>query len=290
MLIKEASIKWNISERRIRKLIEEGRIEGATKISNIWNIPDDVAKPIDRRVKREKKVIPQIDEACFNEVDNKLIELFRNRKINANTMNNLKEIIDLELIYNSNGLKGNTLSLQETQIVLNGTTVGGKTINEHLETINHRKAISFMDKLVVEENPITEAHIKELNHLMLDGIDSQSGTYRTDKENQVPEQMEKMIYNYVDLKQYHPIIKAAYLHSEISRIKPFKDGNERCARLLMNLSLMNSGFAPIVIKKENKFDYYKAVVKATNNNYEEFIKLIIKEESTMLDRYLKIVK
>ena len=53
MLIKEASIKWNISERRIRKLIEEGRIEGATKISNIWNIPDDVAKPIDRRVKRE---------------------------------------------------------------------------------------------------------------------------------------------------------------------------------------------------------------------------------------------
>lgn len=290
MLIKEASSKWSISERRIRKLIEEGRIEGATKISNIWNIPDDAAKPIDRRVKREEKVLPDIDDKYFKEVDNKLIELFKNRKLNPNTMNNLKEIIDLEIIYNSNGLKGNTLSLQETQIVLNGTTVGGKTINEHLETINHKKAISFMDKLVVEENPITEAHIKELNHLMLEGIDTESGSYRIDNSSKVPEQMEKMIYNYIDLKKYHPIIKAAYLHSEISRIKPFKDGNERCARLLMNLSLMNSGFAPIVIKKENKFDYYRAVVKATNNNYEDFIKLIIKEESAMLDRYLKIVK
>lgn len=290
MLIKEASSKWNISERRIRKLIEEGRIEGATKISNIWNIPDDAAKPLDRRVKRPEQIIPQIDDKYFKEVDNKLIELFRSRNINPNTMNNLKEIIDLELIYNSNGLKGNTLSLQETQIVLNGTTVGGKTINEHLETINHRKAISFMDKLVVEKNPITESHIKELNHLMLEGIDETSGVYRTDEKSKVPEEMEKMIYNYVDLEKYHPIIKAAYLHSEITRIKPFKDGNERCARLLMNLSLMNSGFAPIVIKKENKFDYYRAVVKATNNNYEDFIKLIIREESSMLDRYLKIVK
>lgn len=290
MLIKEASSKWNISERRIRKLIEEGRIEGASKISNIWNIPDDAAKPLDRRVKRAEQIIPQIDDKYFREVDNKLIELFRSRNINPNTMNNLKEIIDLELIYNSNGLKGNTLSLQETQIVLNGTTVGGKTINEHLETINHRKAISFMDKLVVEKNPITESHIKELNHLMLEGIDETSGVYRTDEESKVPEEMEKMIYNYVDLEKYHPIIKAAYLHSEITRIKPFKDGNERCARLLMNLSLMNSGFAPIVIKKENKYDYYRAVVKATNNNYEDFIKLIIQEESSMLDRYLKIVK
>lgn len=290
MLIKEASSKWNISERRIRKLIEEGRIEGASKISNIWNIPDDAAKPLDRRVKRAEQIIPQIDDKYFREVDNKLIELFRSRNINPNTMNNLKEIIDLELIYNSNGLKGNTLSLQETQIVLNGTTVGGKTINEHLETINHRKAISFMDKLVVEKNPITESHIKELNHLMLEGIDETSGVYRTDEESKVPEEMEKMIYNYVDLEKYHPIIKAAYLHSEITRIKPFKDGNERCARLLMNLALMNSGFAPIVIKKENKYDYYRAVVKATNNNYEDFIKLIIQEESSMLDRYLKIVK
>ena len=179
MLIKEASAKWNISERRIRKLIEEGRIKGATKISNIWNIPDDSAKPIDRRVKREEQIIPQIDDKYFKEVDSKLIELFKSRNINPNTMNNLKEIIDLELIYNSNGLKGNTLSLQETQIVLNGSTVGGKTINEHLETINHRKAISFMDKLVVEKNPITESHIKELNHLMLEGIDETSGIYRT---------------------------------------------------------------------------------------------------------------
>lgn len=54
MLIKEASEKWNISERRIRQLIQDGRIEGARKMGTTWYIPDETDKPIDKRWKDEK--------------------------------------------------------------------------------------------------------------------------------------------------------------------------------------------------------------------------------------------
>ena len=50
MTTKEAVKKWNISERRIRQLLQDGRIEGALKNGNSWNIPIDAIKPVDKRV------------------------------------------------------------------------------------------------------------------------------------------------------------------------------------------------------------------------------------------------
>jgi DNA-binding transcriptional regulator LsrR (DeoR family) len=72
MLIKEASKKWNISERRIRKLIQDGRIEGAKKIGNIWQIPDDVKKPIDKRYKIDDIYTINLESNYFDRVDQKL--------------------------------------------------------------------------------------------------------------------------------------------------------------------------------------------------------------------------
>ena len=68
----------------------------------------------------------------------------------------------------------------------------------------------------------------------------------------VPELMEKLIINYEDWKKYHPIIRAALLHGELVKIHPFVDGNGRTSRLVMNLSLMNSGYLPVIVKKEKR--------------------------------------
>ena len=51
---KEASEKWGISERRIQKLCEENRIDGAIRFSRVWAIPKDAEKPVDARLKSEK--------------------------------------------------------------------------------------------------------------------------------------------------------------------------------------------------------------------------------------------
>ena len=134
MTTKDAVKKWNISERRIRQLLADGRNEGAVKVGNSWNIPVDALKPVDKRIVRsdENKFIINLEDNFFNEVDNLKKELDSKRPIPKETLKSLKESINLEWTYNSNGIEGNTLTLRETQVVLEGITVGGKSIKEHL--------------------------------------------------------------------------------------------------------------------------------------------------------------
>ena len=76
-------------------------------------------------------------------------------------------------------LKANTLTLMETRVVLEGVTVGGKTMREHLEVINHREAIKYMESLVAENKPLSERDIKDIHRLILKKIDNENaGAYR----------------------------------------------------------------------------------------------------------------
>ena len=158
MTTKDAVKKWNISERRIRQLLQDGRIEGAVKNGNSWNIPVDAVKPVDKRVIKAETIdfIIDLDESYFDDVDRLKKELDSKRPIPKETLRSLEESINLEWTYNSNGIEGNTLTLRETQVVLEGITVGGKSIKEHLEAINHEKAILYLNDLVKENNQITE--------------------------------------------------------------------------------------------------------------------------------------
>lgn len=53
--VAEAAEKWGISERRIQKLCEENRIDGAVKFGRSWAIPKNVQKPVDARFKTKKE-------------------------------------------------------------------------------------------------------------------------------------------------------------------------------------------------------------------------------------------
>ena len=305
MTTKQAVEKWNISERRVRQLLQDGRIEGAVKVGNSWNIPVDADKPADKRIIKadDNNFVINIDDDFFYEVDSLKIELDSKRPIPKETLKSLRDSINLEWTYNSNGIEGNTLTLRETQVVLEGITVGGKSIKEHLEAINHEKAILFLDDLVKDGEPITEWSIKNIHQLILKGIDNENaGRYR--KENvtikgaihippnylKLPELMEKLILTYNTWSEYHPIIQAALLHGELVKIHPFVDGNGRTARLIMNLDLMNNGYNPVIIKKEARLEYYEALDKAhTTGNYTDFVKLVTKLEVEMLKKYLELL-
>lgn len=132
MTTKETVQKWNISERRIRQLLQDGRIEGAVKNGNSWNIPSDAIKPVDKRFTKidNTDYIINLEDNYFEKVDNLKKELDSKRPIPKATLKSLEESINLEWTYNSNGIEGNTLTLRETQVVLEGITVGGKTIKE----------------------------------------------------------------------------------------------------------------------------------------------------------------
>lgn len=236
--IKEASELWNISERRIRQLIKDERIEGSIKIGTTWSIPKETAKPIDKRLKlEENNFIINIPENFFDEINKKKNMLDSKRPLPKETINSLKENYILNWTYNSNAIEGNTLTLKETKVVLEGITIGGKSMKEHLEAINHKDAIIFLEDIVKSKNSLSEMDIKDIHRLVLKEIDNDNaGRYRTSNviisgANHIPpdsvllnEKMEQLIIRYNKwYKEYHPIIVAALLHGEFVKIHPFID-------------------------------------------------------------------
>lgn len=202
---------------------------------------------------------------------------------------NLHEDLVLRWTYHSNAIEGNTLTLKETKVVLEGITVGGKLLREHFEAINHREAILFVEQLVQSGEALTAWQIRAIHQLVLKNIDDQhAGRYRSMNVRiagaehtppdafLVPELMDQLIAWHVgDAMALHPVEHAAHLHSELVKIHPFVDGNGRTARLLMNLELLKAGFPAIILPVEQRLRYYEALDMAHSHAlYEPFFELI----------------
>ncbi len=286
--IKQAGEKWGISDRRVRILCSEGRIEGAVKIGKNWSLPENSVKPIDGREVQKKnyKGLHQFDFARIDELKQKIDN---NRPLSENLAKSLHDKLIVEWTYNSNAIEGNTLTLAETKVVLDGITIGGKSVVEHLETINHREAIIFIEKLIQNNEKLTEWNLKSIHALILKEIDNRNaGKYRNEnvlisgakhippKHYELDYLMQKLLKEYhAEWRSYHPVIKATLLHGEFVKIHPFIDGNGRTARLLLNFELMKYGYTPIIIKNERRAEYYDAIDLAhTTSNYGQFIKLV----------------
>lgn len=285
--VKEASEKWQISDRRVRRLCSEGRVEGAVKIGRSWSIPENAVKPFDaRETKTEKFVGLEYD---YSKIDALKRSIDRHRPFSKNLANSLHEKLVVEWTYNSNAIEGNTLTMSETKVVLEGITIGGKSMVEHLETINHREAILFIEALVSNKEELTEWNLRNIHALILKEIDNKNaGKYRDEnvlisgakhippKHFELNDRMQKMIAHYQsDWMDFHPIVRATILHGEFVKIHPFIDGNGRTARLLLNFELMKNGYTPIIIKNEQRASYYDVLDLAhTTMDYGPFIKLV----------------
>jgi Fic family protein len=189
---------------------------------------------------------------------------------------NLHEELVLRWTYHSNAIEGNTLTLMETKVVLEGITVGGKLLREHFEAINHRDAILYVEDVVHREEAFSEWQIRNLHRLVLKQIDDDNaGRYRNINVTiagarhvppdmlLVPEQMAALLHWYdTEATHLHPVERAARLHVDFVKIHPFVDGNGRTARLLLNLELLKAGFPAIVLPVERRLAYYEALDKA----------------------------
>lgn len=285
--VNEASSKWQISDRRVRVLCSEGRIEGAVKIGRNWSIPDDAKKPTDRREKSRNDFLGL--DFNFDYIDELKEKIDQHRPLSKNLAKSLHEKLIIEWTYNSNAIEGNTLTMSETKVVLEGITIGGKSMREHLETINHRDAILFVEDLIKYNEKLLEVSIKKMNALILKEIDNEhAGVYRREnvliggathippKHYELDILMMKLIEAYErEWKDLHPIVRSTLLHGEFVKIHPFIDGNGRTARLLLNFELMRSGYTPIIIKNTQRANYYDVLDLAhTTKNYAPFIKLV----------------
>ncbi len=115
----------------------------------------------------------------FEYLDKLKAQLDAHRPLPTNMLKNLHEDLLLRWTYNSNAIEGNTLTLQETKVALEGITVGGKSLREHFEAINHKDAILFVESLAQSRDSLSEHNIKQIHFTLLKNIDDENrGVYR----------------------------------------------------------------------------------------------------------------
>lgn len=244
-------------------------------------------------------------ELLINKIDEKKSLIDSRRPLSTDQLDRIKKVFDVDFTYNSNAIEGSTLTFSETKIILNeGLTIGGKKMSEHLEAINHKEAIDFIEE-ISSQNQITEKTVKDLHFIILKGIDSKyAGVYRdrpvgVQKSDgsihhfcdpiKIHDEMISFI-NKINENKDHSIIKSAIAHLEFVSIHPFIDGNGRTARLLMNLILLNAGYPPAIIKMSNRADYILSIEKAQNEgDVEDFYKVICEALLESIDRYIELL-
>ncbi len=291
--VKEIAEKWGISERRVRILCSEGKIEGAVHEGRKWKIPFDAVKPEDGRYKSNKSLIDIIDK--------KKADLDKKRPLTEGEVQRLTEEFIVEYTYNSNAIEGNTLTLRETDMVLRGLTIDKKPLKDHMEAVGHKEAFDFVSELVKNNAAITESVIKQIHYLVLADKKDDRGVYRKVpvrimgakhepvQPYLIAPRMEQLLEQYYNNTE-HIVTKLARFHIEFESIHPFIDGNGRTGRLLVNLELMKAGYPPIDIKFADRIAYYNAFDEYhSKHNVSAMEKLFANYINERLDYYLSIL-
>ena len=261
------------------------------------NLYYEKGNPKDRNGKRH---------SAFSEkkIEEKLKRLNSLRPLPETAVKKLKEKFEVDMTYNSNAIEGNRLTLRETWLVLRrGVTIGGKSLQEHLEAKNHLEAIQHLDTLVDAKHKISREDLLELHKLVMEKIDeSIAGKYRqhqvyiegavhvpppAEKVAELMKEVNKMMNkNERDIE----IVKtAARIHHRLTWIHPFTDGNGMVSRLLLNLKLMRGGFPPIVLLKTQRRSYYTALEKADAGDLYPITTFIANNVENALDLWLSAI-
>ncbi|MBU0706563.1 Fic family protein [Patescibacteria group bacterium] len=247
-----------------------------------------------------------IQAEIYQLLEEKLKKLNKFRPISSTMLLKLKERFEIEMIYNSNAIEGNTLTLKETYwVIQQGLTVKGKPLKDHLEARNHQEALDYLYELVEHgiAHTISEHLIRELHALVIQDIDKEiAGRYRdtdvfiTGTEHvppsalEVPNQMRLLIdWARANHRKLDVVEFAAIFHHKFVHIHPFKDGNGRVGRLLMNIFLIQYGFPLTIIQKNDRQKYYRVLASADRDNYKPLVQFISQAILRSLNIYLDVL-
>lgn len=203
-------------------------------------------------------------EKRFNEVRKK-------RPLTTDELKAVRKWFNITYTYHSNAIEGNTLTLEETRLVLeDGITVGGKPLREIFEATNHLHVLDDLYEDIHSKQPLTEKRVLFYHSRLLANIEESAGKYRniqvfvTGSEEvlplseEVPPLMKKMFQWYTN-SRHDPIIKGILLHWYFVKIHPFLDGNGRIARFLLNYELLRTEMFPVIIPIVRRSEYIASI-------------------------------
>ena len=240
-------------------------------------------------------------KTTFERLYEKLAVLQKSRPLPSIALQKIKEALSFEWTYNSNSIEGNTLTLRETQMVLQeGITIKGITLREHFEAKNHENAINHLYSIINADYKLKSIDILSLHGLVLRSIEDdfagriRTGGVRITGANFVPPNATKvsdLLDELIDFVNSNPlnlndIELATVFHHKLVWIHPFFDGNGRTVRLAMNLLLMRKGFPPAIILKNDRKKYYEALNQANGGNYQKLTLLMCQALERTLNIYI----
>ncbi len=244
---------------------------------------------------------PRMEPRLAERLAHKKALLDSYRPLSQDTMRRLNEDLRIFLTYHSNAIEGNTLTLRETQMVIEyGVTIQGHPLREYLEATNHAEAYSHLTNLVEKREPITRETILSLHSIVMDKILDSNGYFRTVPvyirgSNMTPppaSRVERLMREWLawiegEGKQYESVMRAVIAHHGFEAVHPFEDGNGRIGRLLLNLMLMCEGYPPALILRDARIRYIHALDEANTGNYNLLANVIGQAVEAGLDLYLE---
>lgn len=228
-------------------------------------------------------------------------QLQKARPLGSIALHKMQETLSLEWTYNSNSIEGNTITLIETQLVLqDGMTVKGKSLREHFEIFNHHKALGILNQFVQKKSKLSAEVLLDIHRVILQNIEEdyagrlRNSAVRIIGADFVPPNARKVSPLLDELIQYvnsnpqnlNPICLATIFHHLFVWIHPFFDGNGRTVRIAMNLILMQVGFPPAIILSNDRKKYYTALNSANKQNYDKLYLLMLQAIERGLNLYL----
>lgn len=302
LTVTQAAEKWGISSRRVRLLCANGEIDGVIRKGKLYMIPADTEKPLDKRKLPNKRKRGKFSE-LLTDIDMKKARLDMLRPLTSGEAQRLRDEFMVDFTYNSNAIEGNTLTLKETAMVLEGMTIDKKPLKDHLEAVGLRDAFLYMEDIAQKKLKLRETEIKSIHSLILINRPEDKGVYRRIPVTILgayaepvqpyliePKITELLAENEKRKKTMHPIERIARFHLEFEGIHPFIDGNGRTGRLILNLELIRNGYPAINIKFTDRKRYYDAFdAFYRDGNADEMILLVGEYVRERLDKYLEIV-
>jgi Fic family protein len=239
----------------------------------------------------------------------RLLDLYKvtideRRPFEGEMLKQIRDYYRIGLTWSSNALEGNILTESETKVLLeDGLTIGGKPLRYTFEAIGHAKAYDFMFTLL-KNKTITERDILMMHQMFYENIEAEyAGRYRdvdvfisgskypVTEPERIQAEMDGLFQWIVNEKeQFHPIAFAAQLHKQFVYIHPFKDGNGRIARLIMNASLIQDEYLLAIIPPVLRHEYIDLLEKAHRDDkpFEQFIAERVIESQKEMMRLLHI--
>ena len=297
--VSKAAENWGISARRVRLLCAEGKIDGVIRKGNLYMIPANATKPADGRKSKN---------SLLDLVENKKAKLSKMRPLTEGEVERLREEFMVDFTYNSNAIEGNTLTLKETAMVLEGMTIDQKPMKDHLEAVGHKDAFLYVQDIASKNIDLTESEIKNIHSLVLMNKPNDRGVYRSIPVTIMgaftqpvqpyliqPKMEELLIENKKREESMNTIERIALFHLlfhlQFEGIHPFIDGNGRTGRLVLNLDLIRNGYPPINVKFTDRKRYYEAFdAFYRDGDHTAMTNLIAEYVNKRFDEYFEVLK